>query len=85
MQSSTAAPGSTRVSFPSPCITSTRQLTDQSSSHPSTPPSPSSNARENAQPSQEDETLSLLKQYYLDAILSIDPSHPIGNRQKSVS
>jgi len=84
LRPSTATPGSARVSFPSPCITSTHQLTDQSSSYPSSPPSPtrSQSQHKPGRRSQEDQTLSLLKQYYLDAILKIDPQHPLGIKKK---
>lgn len=87
LRPSTATPGSARVSFPSPCITSTHQLTDQSSSYPSSPPSPtrSQSQHKPGRRSQEDQTLSLLKQYYLDAILKIDPQHPLGIKKKKVS
>jgi len=75
--------GGARVSFPSPCITGTRQLTDQSStSHPSSPPSPSPagprSSSSSAITSEADPSLKMLKQYYLDCILKIDPNHPVG-------
>lgn len=77
------APGGARVSFPSPCITSTRQLTDQSStSHPSSPPSPSPGP---AKPPEADPSIAMLKQYYLDCILKIDPNHPVGQTFPKVS
>ena len=55
-----------RVTFPSPCITSTRS-----------PASPS--------PSTNQHSLNLLKQYYLDCILKIDPNHPVGQTFQKVS
>ena len=65
----------------------TRQLTDQSStSHPSSPPSPSpvtgtrSRTSSAQGSSEEDQSLHLLKQYYLDCILRIDPNHPVGQK-----
>ena len=71
------------MSFPSPCITSTRQLTDQSStSHPSSPPSPSPGP---AKPAEADPSIAMLKQYYLDCILKIDPNHPVGQTFPKVS
>ena len=76
-----AGSATARVSFPSPCITSTRQLTDQSStSHPSSPPSPSPAPAPGTDPA-----LALLKQYYLDCILKIDPNHPVGQTFPKVS
>ena len=72
----------------------TRQLTDQSStSHPSSPPSPSpgTGARSRipsdrgSSDSSEDQSLHLLKQYYLDCILRIDPNHPVGQKFARVS
>ena len=78
-----AGSATARVSFPSPCITSTRQLTDQSStSHPSSPPSPSPAP---APAPGTDPALALLKQYYLDCILKIDPNHPVGQTFPKVS
>ena len=71
------------MSFPSPCITSTRQLTDQSStSHPSSPPSPSPGP---AKTQDTDPSIAMLKQYYLDCILKIDPNHPVGQTFQKVS
>ena len=82
--------GGARVSFPSPCITGTRQLTDQSStSHPSSPPSPSPagpiSSSSSAITSEADPSLKMLKQYYLDCILKIDPNHPVGQSFPNVS
>ena len=81
-------PSPARVTFPSPCITGTRQLTDQSStSHPSSPPSPSPGSGSGPRPRPAsssssgggaDPSLNLLKQYYLDCILKIDPHHPVA-------
>ena len=74
-------PSTARVSFPSPCITGTRQLTDQSStSHPPSPPSPSPSGAA----AGKDQSLTLLKQYYLDCILKIDPNHPVGKTFQKV-
>ena len=76
------------MSFPSPCITSTRQLTDQSStSHPSSPPShsPAQPPPASAQPGDADPSIAMLKQYYLDCILKIDPNHPVGQTFQKVS
>ena len=80
LRTSFSVPSATRVSFPSPCITSTHQLSDRSS-YPSSPFS------HNGSPimTEEEQALCLLKQFYLEAILEIDPNHPLGINRSFVS
>ena len=61
-----------RVSFPSPCITGTALP-----SPPPPPPPPDTDTSPHS--------LNLLKQYYLDCILKIDPNHPVGKTFQKVS